>query len=393
MSDVRSLVEQMRGNRTKLAIFNTVRQLGRTTALDVEFRIGLSRPTVLKYLEQLADDGLVIEHGEGEPSGGRPSRVFEIRSSAAFSVGVDFGAPGLTFALVDVSKGVIDKMEVETDLEEPPSLTAKRMEDGIRQITLRNEVELEERVIAVAVGVPCHIERETELLQPIPRLPHWENVPLKAVLERELEVPVYVETGPRLMVIGEREFGGGGDVRNMVYIHVREGIDMGVIVDGRVLKGSKEDVGGIGHTVVWPQGPVCICGRRGCLEVFASEPAMVRRMEEMTGRRIGPHQLFSEVRDGVPEARKVIEEAMYYLAIAIVNVVELFDPEVVVVGGNIVQGGEFVLRTLREKLEGMKLDHRGVEVRFSSLGVYAGALGAASFAMESAFNPFPEASA
>jgi len=66
---------------------------------------------------------------------------------------------------------------------------------------------------------------------------------------------------------------------------------------------------------------------------------------------------------------------------------------VVVVGGNIVQGGEFVLRTLREKLEGMKLDHRGVEVRFSSLGVYAGALGAASFAMESAFNPFPEASA
>ena len=186
MSDVRGLVEQMRGNRTKLAIFNTVRQLGRTTALDVEFRIGLSRPTVLKYLEQLADDGLVIEHGEGEPSGGRPSRVFEIRSSAAFSVGVDFGAPGLTFALVDVSKGVIDKMEVETDLEEPPSLTAKRMEDGIRQITLRNEVELEERVIAVAVGVPCYIERETELLQPIPRLPHWENVPLKAVLELSL---------------------------------------------------------------------------------------------------------------------------------------------------------------------------------------------------------------
>ena len=386
MSRIRDLIAQTKQNRTKFAIFNIVRQLGRATALEVESKVDSSRPTILKYLDELAEEGLIIERGQGESPSGRPPKIFSVKASAAFSVGVDFGAPGLSFALIDLAKDVVDKMKVPTELEESPSATANRIVEGIRNIADLNGVRLEDQVLAAAVGVPCPIERHTELVQPISRLPQWENVPLKAVLERELGLPVYVEVGPHLMVLGEKEFGGEGDIsRNMVYIHVREGIGMGAIVDGRLLRGAREDAGEIGHIIVSPEGPRCICGRRGCLEAFASEPAILRRARElMKEEDITPTDVFVAARKGDAVARKVVGEAVDRLAIAIVNVAVLFDPEVVVLGGNIIQGGDFVMERLMDRLREYRLENldRGMRLQFSKLGIYAGALGAANFALE-----------
>ncbi|HID11564.1 MAG TPA: ROK family transcriptional regulator [Candidatus Latescibacteria bacterium] len=381
MTGTRELVERMRENKTKLAIFNTVRRLGMVTALEIESEVDSSRPTILKYLDELVEEGLVVGQVH-RSSGGRPPRIFGVNSSAAFSVGVDFGAPNLSFVLINLAKEVVDKMEVQTDLKEPPSVTANWIVEGVRKMADIDGVRLEDQVLAVAVGLPCPIERCTELVQPIPRLPQWKDVPLKAILERELDLPVYVEVGPHLMVLGEKEFEEAS--RNMVYIHVREGIGMGAIVDGRLMKGANEDIGEIGHTIVSPGGPRCICGRRGCLEVFTSEPAIVGRARELMERDVTPTEVFVAAREGDAVAREVVGEALDHLAIAIINVAMLFDPEVIVLGGNIVQGGDFVIERLKDRLREHRLENldRGMRLKFSRLGIYTGALGAANFALE-----------
>ena len=386
MLKVRELIERMRENEAKLSVFNAIRCLGTGTVSQIEERVRLSRPTVLKYIGELVNEGFLIEKGQGKSSGGRPPKLLSLNPSAAFSIGIDFGAPNLTVALIDLGKRVLSRAMIPTRLEDPPSAVASRMVDAIREITSGNGVPLE-RIVGAAVGVPCSIERETQLLKPIPRLPHWEDVPLKAMVERNFDFPVFTEVGPHLMVLGEREF-GEEKADNMLYIHVREGIGMGIFVDGRLVKGWREDAGEIGHTVVSPGGPRCICGRRGCLEVFSSEPAILKRGRELMKRDdITALDLFRMAEEGEEVAREVVGEAVDYLVIALVNAIELFDPEVVVLGGNIVEGGDFALERIRRGLKEHRIGEDRVKVRFSKLGIYAGALGAANFALEKAFEP------
>jgi predicted NBD/HSP70 family sugar kinase len=387
MPKTRELIERIKKNDAKLSIFNVVRSLKTGTASEIEERVRLSRPTVLKYIGELVNEKLLIERGQGKSSGGRPPKLLSLNSSAVFSIGIDFGAPNLTVALIDLGKRAIDRMMIATRIEDSPSVVANRIVEAVREIASRNRVSLDDQMIGAAVGVPCFIERETELLKPIPRLSHWEDAPLKAMIERNFDFPVFVEIGPHLMVLGEREF-GEEKADNMLYIHIREGIGMGVFSDGKLVRGWREDAGEIGHTIVSPGGPRCICGRRGCLEVFASEPAILRRGRKLTGRDdITALDLFRMAREGDAVARETVGEAVDHLAVALVNTIELFDPEIVVLGGNIVEGGNFVMERIKRRLEEHKIGEDRVKVRFSKLGIYAGALGAASFALEKAFEP------
>jgi len=384
---MRRLAERITQNSAKLAVFNAVRQLGRTTVSAIKSRVKLSKPTVLKYLCELTLEGLVSEGGQAESSTGRPPKLFSVNASAAFTVGVDFGAPDLTIALIDLGRNVVDRRKLSTQLDESPSRTAKRIILGIREIASANSISLADQLLGAAVGVPCCIDREAELVLPIARLPHWENVPLKAIIERDIGFSVSVEMGTHFMVLGERAFCGEEDIENMLYIHLREGIGMGAFVDGRLLRGSRESACEIGHMMISPEGPECGCGRRGCLEVFASEPAMLKNARSLMNREMTAEGLFTAVREGDVTAQRVVGEALDYLAIAIANTVDLFDPELIVLGGNIVNAGDFVIRHLNDSLTGLGLDCQGsgISLQFSMLGIYAGALGAANFALERAF--------
>jgi len=387
MTKMGKLAERIRQNRLKLAVFNAIRQLGKATAPEIESRVEPSKPTVLRYLGELTEEKLVIEQGQLETSTGRPPKLFSINASAAFSVGVDFGAPDLTLVLIDLAKNIIDRRKIPTELDESPSTTAQRIVEGVKEITRANRISLEDQLLGAAVGVPCRIDREAELVLPIVRLPHWENVPLKAIIERDADFPVCVEMGTHLMVLGERGFGGEEGIENMLHIHIREGIGMGAFIDGRLVKGSRESACEIGHMIVSAEGPECICGRRGCLEVFASEPAMLRSAQILMKRKLTAQELFAAAREGDDIAQKVVSGALDYLAVAVVNAVGLLDPELVVLGGNIAQGGDFVIQRLNKRLEELGLNclNGGVDLQFSRLGIYAGALGAASFALEKAF--------
>jgi len=386
---MRKLVERIKQNNTKLAVFNAVRQCGRATPSEVESRVESSKPTILKYLDELTEEGLIIEQGQAKPSTGRPSKLFSINSSAAFAVGVDFGAPALTFALIDLAKNIIDRKRIPTKLGERPLNVAKQMVKGIRELAHANKVSLEQQILGIGIGVPCWIDHHSELILPVPRLPHWESVPLKAIISCQIDLPLYIRSGARLMTIGEKTFGGEADSfrlisDNMLYIHIGQGLDMGVFVDGILLRGARWGVSKLGHTIVSPDGPECLCGRRGCLEAFVSEPAMLKDARMLMRQELTAHELFTAVREGDAIAQKVVGEALNYLAIAIVNVAELLDPELIVLGGNIVFVGDFVIQHLRKRLEELEfnLTNRGIKLRLSKLGLYAGALGAANLALE-----------
>jgi len=384
------LIEKLSQNSTKLAVFNAVRLRGKATASEVESGVQSSKPTILKYLDELVVEGLLAVDGKTKSSVGRPSKIFSVNASAAFAVGVDFGAPDLTFAMIDLAKNVVDRRQVSAALEEPPLSVARKIIQGIEEMANANSVSLKEQMLGVGIGIPCWIDHRSELILPVPQLPHWESVPLRTIMERAMDLPAYIRTGPRLMALGERTF-DGDDEKNMLYIHIRQSIGMGAYVDGMLLRGSRWGASKLGHTIVCPDGPACICGKRGCLEVFASETAMVEKARELMNPEVTVQELFSAVRDEDTVARRVVGNALDYLAIAIINAIEFFDPELIVLGGNIAQCGDFVIRHLRRGIEELGLDllNRSIELRLSRLELYAGSLGAADLALEKACGMFP----
>jgi predicted NBD/HSP70 family sugar kinase len=381
----RELLEKASQNNTKFAIFNAIRKHGKIKTSDMETKVQASRPTLLKYLEELVKEKLIVESEQAEYTVGRPPKLYSVNASVAYALGIDFGTSGLTFAIIGLAKNIIDKRQIHVTLRESPMEVIKKMIDGMRDIADANSISLEEQILAVGIGVPCWLDVRSELTLPVPQLPHWEGIPLRTIIERDMPFRAFVRIGPRLMVLGERTF-GGDNVSNMFYISIQQSIGMGVYVEGILLRGSKWGASKLGHTIVLPDGPKCVCGRRGCLEALASEPAILRKARELMGVEITMQELFDAIYDGNAKAQRVMNDALGYLAIALVNAIEFFDPELVVLGGSLAQGGDFVIQCLSEKMHelGLDLADRRIKLRMSELAPYTGALGAADLALEKA---------
>jgi glucokinase-like ROK family protein len=230
-------------------------------------------------------------------------------------------------------------------------------------------------LIGVGVGVPGLVRSGSGMLAFAPNL-RWKDVPLRAILEEQLGVPVFVDNEANAGAMGESWFGAGKGVQNMAYLSVGIGLGVGIVINGELYRGSTGYAGEMGHFTIEPDGPICGCGNRGCWETLASERAALRRVVEAirTGRRTvlsrqeGDRLTMDDVAtacaDGDQVARDALAETGRYLGIGIAGVINTFNPDLVIVGSTVGCCGELVLeeaekevraRGLRQLAEGVKL--------------------------------------
>lgn len=218
-----------------------------------------------------------------------------------------------------------------------------------------------ENTVAIGVGTAGPLDRiKGEIYSP-PNLPGWDGVPLKSDLENALGLPVFMDNDANAACLGEFLFGAGKGVKDLVYITVSTGIGGGIIVNGKLLHGIRDSAGEIGHQTILPDGPLCNCGNRGCLEALASGTAIAKRAKEailkdeyttlkeyakkgeLTAKSVREAMLKGDL-----VAMRIWNEAMEYLGIGIGNIITILSPERVIIGGSVGLSGEDVLDKVKE---------------------------------------------
>ena len=285
---------------------------------------------------------------------------------------------GLDLGGTKIAAGVLKGGRLVAFFERP---TPKEGREAVIAALLSAARELVSRhpVAAVGVGTPGPVDFERGVVRFAPNLPEFREVPLKEILERELSLPAAVENDANAAALAEHHLGAARGAKSSLFLTVSTGIGAGVVVEGRVLHGSYGQGGEVGHMMVDPEGPLCACGARGCLEAVASGRALERDAQYLFGRPVSARELFS-LKDPLAEA--LVEKSALWVGRALASLQRVLDPEVIVLGGGVALGGRGYLARVRRAYREALGPWQGARIRRARLGRRAGVLGAALAALE-----------
>jgi glucokinase len=317
--------------------------------------------------------------------------------TAPYVIGMDLGGTKILAAVVDAEGRILAEAKRATAAEEGPDIVIKRMAQTARKAAGHAGIDWTE-VTGMGVGAPGPIDPKKGVVYNPPNLPGWEEVALGPRLSEALDLPVFLENDVNLGTLGEYALGAGQDTKDMVGIFVGTGVGGGLILDGQLRSGFRHAAGEVGHMIVLADGPVCGCGKRGCLESVASRTAIERdiRLGIAAGRRSVIPKLVREkgrltsgvlvraLRKGDPLTTEVMARAQWYLGLLAASIVNLIDPEIIVFGGGVAEAlGKDFLTPIRVTARQYYIQQsRADRVRIvaAQLGDHAGVLGAAVLA-------------
>jgi len=314
-----------------------------------------------------------------------------------FVIGVDLGGTKIHTALAAGDGNILAETRVPTETVKGPSHVIGRIIATIEQI--REQAGVSPGFIeAVAVGAPGPLDVANGVIHFAPNL-RWRDVPLKKLLQERVQTKVMIDNDANLAALGEHVYGAGRGVENMVYITVSTGVGGGLILGGRLYHGSTDGAGEIGHITVLPDGPLCGCGARGCLEAVSSGTAIAREARRLVEHGKGQNILAqaggkpdeisaATVADaaagGDPEAASIISLAARFLGISVANLINLLNPDMIVLGGGVMEIGEPIWQGVRLEVEARALGaaRAHVQVVPAGLGRRSGVLGAVALALQ-----------
>jgi glucokinase len=235
-----------------------------------------------------------------------------------------------------------------------------------------------EPVECVGIGAPGPTDPVRGVLVNPPNLPGWRNVPLAAIVQETMGCPAYLENDANLAGLGEFHHGGGRGTSTMVYITWSTGVGAGLVLNGRLFSGAHGAAGEVGHMIIDPNGPLDGCGQRGCVEAYCGGGSLARQ----TGRTM--EELFDEAANGGSEAGARVRGAATQMGYALINVANLFDPEVIVMGGGVTRSWRQVAPVMEQVLRSSPFikPRRRPRLRRARLGDRAGQVGAVEWARE-----------
>lgn len=315
--------------------------------------------------------------------------------NADLFVGIDLGGTKINTALVDATGRILRQDYRETQAAEGPEAVIRRMAAAAREVMAEVGPA---RVCAVGVGAPGPIDTRTAMVEAPPNLPGWFHVPLGQRIAEALGLPTFLENDANAAALGEHAFGAGRGTCHMVYVTASTGIGGGFIIDGQLYRGATGGAAEIGHITILPDGPLCTCGQRGCLEALASGTAIARRAREVMAQGTAPgiaalvegdparataRVVAQAAAQGDTVAQAIIDEAMTYLGLGMANLVDLVNPEMLVIGGGMANMGETLFGPVQRAIEQYTFPSVASAVRVvpAELGDDAGVVGAAVAAM------------
>jgi predicted NBD/HSP70 family sugar kinase len=361
-------------------VAEVLRGRGPGTRAELISITGLSRPTVGSALSELDRAGLIAEE-PGASAGGRPAGVFRLTRKAGLAVGIDIGRRHLRVAVADLGHTVLadEAIRLDRDADDHPHIALHLAVQQVDRVLAEVGGERRE-VVGIGLGIPAPVTRQGRIGSPT-LLPAWADlVPAEELKKRLDGLPVRVDNDANLGALAEHTWGAGRDSADLVYVKIATGIGAGIVLDGRLYRGSAGTAGELGHVTLDASGPICRCGNRGCLELSAGGRALLAQ----AGLR-DLDELAQKAMLGDPSCRRLILDAGKYLGVALGGLLNLINPDRIVVGEFASQKGstELLLEPVRRGLAetAMAAAVDSVEVVPAHLGERAAALGGIALAL------------
>lgn len=367
-------------------ILNAIKNAGSISRVDLAKKTGLSAATVTGITGDLIQDGLVFEKTLGDSRGGRPPILLAINPRGGFVVGIKLMETGVVGALTDLNAQVETELSIDLPDKTLSSVTVAIV-NMVEALIEKAGIPVAQ-IFGVGIGVAGVVDSIRGVLRQSPFF-GWENVNLREILESRLRLPVFIDNDVNALTVGENCCSPHSPADDFIVITIGRGIGMGIVINGQIYRGKGGGAGEIGHTVVDVNGPVCECGKRGCLESYLSDRAILKEALKVTGVRYASiQQLVEKAEQGDRQLMDVLSRAGELLGIQIANLINIFDPKLIILGGEGVRIGETFFvnmeRSLRKHvMPGLAED---TEIRIAKWGDDIWARGAASLVIGKVFN-------
>ncbi|HSJ59285.1 MAG TPA: ROK family protein [Anaerolineae bacterium] len=390
------------------AVLSILRQREPVSRVRLAELTGLSTTTISNLISELLDQGILVEDGLQKPSRprvGRPRTSLRLVPDARYAAGVHVGVGSIRVAVTDLCARPLASLSFAHPLEQPPEEVLAHAARLVRDVVELAGIDCT-RIVGVGVGASGLVNPRTGVNVVAPNL-GWHNVPVRDWLSRDLALPVCVDNNARAMALGEALFGAGKGVHALAFVYARVGVGAGLVVGEQLFRGSAAGAGEIGHITIVPDGgEPCRCGNTGCLETLVSEPVIVRLAQQLAGSapegilaeslRTGQgseiDRVLAAARAGDEATRAMLEERACFLGIALANLVNVLNPDLIVLGGLCAQGQDLLLPTIERVMRQRAFAGLGDQVRVETtrFGSQAGVIGAAALALDAFFYQPPE---
>lgn len=371
-------------------ILNSIKANGPIGRADVARATELSPATVTAITAELIEEGFVYEKAAGDSSGGRPPILLAINPLGGYVVGIKLMEDHAIGALTDLEANILERHQLPLKNRTGEN-AIKVMAELVELLLIKGSIQ-RSKLIGVGVGLAGIVDSNHGILRQSPYF-GWRDMPVRNLLKEILQVPVFIDNDVNTFTLAERWFGSGQGIRDFLTVTIGRGVGLGIVTNGQFYRGAGGGAGEFGHIVVDPDGPLCECGKRGCLEALVSDPALVSQAQ----KAIEAARLDFEV-NSVNDLVQLSENHEYFaMAIfrqageifgqSIANLINIFNPARILISGEGVRNGELFFNAMRTAIQEYSLPGQYVDIdlRVEPWGDDIWARGAASLVLQQLF--------
>jgi len=356
MDNIRRGNKQLIKELNRAIVINTILNYGPISRTRISEFTDLGLSTVSNIVADLIKRELIYETGEEESSGGRRAILLEFNCNDRFVLGIKIGLDGILIGLVNMKSKILDQHFILSPVKSNEGIVLEVLIRAIRDLISKNHIKAE-KIVGCGIGVSGLVNQKEGTLV-FSKILGWKKIRFKEFLEKEFNFPIFVDKDVNALTLAEKRFGVGKKINNFICITIGKGVGAGIVIKGDIYHGSYGGAGDFGHIIIDKDGPLCYCGKRGCLETFSSDQFIINKIKEALSKQqdtiikdlssITVDTVLKAAQKGDIISKNIFQEVGKNLAMGIVNLISLFDPELIVVGGEGVKAGELIFSTMRK---------------------------------------------
>ncbi|NLB42199.1 MAG: ROK family protein, partial [Clostridiales bacterium] len=363
----------------------------------------LSFATIIRFVTELLADGVIEELNELESTGGRKPISLRVNSDYGYVISVDIGTFSVKIGVVSMNGELVHKQIFQVKDYDIPTkgISIDGLYEKIDQVM---GLYGKDRLLGIGIGVSGMVNCKEGRIIFCPNISGWDNILITNLLEERFGVPVFLDTSPRCMALAEQWFGIGQNVNNQIFASFGYGsIGSGIIIESKLFRGSGDFAGELGHVQVVSDGFLCTCGNRGCIEGYVTMPMIVSAIKDEVRDNLGfsPIKLMVENVDDINKdiivkaldegdkiAGRIIAEAGKYMGVALADMSNLFNPDLIVLGGGVIESFPLLIDEVKRAIKKRSLVtiQRNLTIEKSALGLDASIIGGAILVLQEFFS-------
>ncbi len=383
--------------KNRALVLRLVKRRGLLSRIELARITGLTQPTITNIVNELIASNLLHEVGTSDTKAGRKPILLSFNNRAFYTISIGFSRHGFSVALTDLTPNLLFRRDSEYNLQENAEIALLELQKEFIHV-LEYATQSLRLILGIGISVPGPVDAESCTILAHPTFLHHKSLDLRSYL-KEYDLPIFMANNADAACLHETWSGVAKEIQNMVYFMVGEGVGAGILIDGVLYEGYNKKAGEIGHTSVNIFGPRCVCGNQGCLEMYCSTQKILEKAREaawfgestflqqlLTEKRadVKFHHIIEGARNQDTTCQNILKQLGQYVGVGIINLLNVFDPEVIVIGGEAALAKEFIEEPIRRGIEERLLyrDYVAPQVHFSEWGDDIRLLGAASVVLD-----------